>query len=151
MRRYLVVAHKTLGGATLMEHLHHLREADPYCHFHLVVPEQHPTNRSWSDGQAKAAATARLDEILEVMASMRMGATGEVGDANPVYAVGSVLRRDGASTYAGIILSTLPRGISRWWLLDVPRRMATAYPQVPLTHLVAEETETEETAGASAR
>jgi hypothetical protein len=141
MRRYLVVAHKTLGGAVLMDHLHHLREEDPYCHFHLVVPEQHPSNRSWSDGEARAAARAKLDEMLEMMASMRMGASGEIGDANPVYAVGSVLRRDGASSYAGIILSTLPRGISRWWLLDVPRRMATAYPQVPLTHLVAEEAE----------
>lgn len=141
MRRYLVVAHKTLGGATLMEHLHHLREEDPYCHFHLLVPEQRPSNRAWSDGEARAAANRKLDEMLEVMASMRMGATGEVGDANPVYAVGAVLRREGRSAYTGIVLSTLPRGISRWWLLDVPRRMRTAYPDVPLTHLVTEEAE----------
>jgi len=141
MRRYLVVAHKTLGGSTLLDHLRHLREEDPYCHFHLVVPEQHPTNRAWSDGSSRAAARARLDEILEMMATMRMGATGEVGDANPVYAAGAVLRRDGASSYAGIILSTLPKGISRWWLLDVPKRMAIAYPHVPLTHLVAESAE----------
>jgi hypothetical protein len=136
MRRYLVVAHKTLGGAELLDHLHHLREQDPYCHFHLLVPSQHPHDRAWSDGQAKAAARTRLDEILEMMASMRMGATGEVGDANPVYAVGAVLRRDGPGAYAGIVLSTLPRGISRWWLFDVPKRIASAYPEVPLTHLV---------------
>jgi hypothetical protein len=152
MRRYLVVAHRTLGGAALMEHLHHLRDQDPYCQFHLVVPQQHPHDRSWSDGQARAAAAARLDQILELMASMRMGATGEVGDANPVYAVGTVLRRDGADRYAGIILSTLPRGISRWWLLDVPKRMRTAYPQLPVTHVVAEEVVAgEEAASASAR
>lgn len=139
MRRYLVVAHKTLGGAELMEHLQHLREQDPYCHFHLVVPAEHSNRQSWSDGQARATAKDRLEQILEMMASMRMGASGEVGDANPVYAVGSVLRREGRKAFTGIVLSTLPKGISRWWLFDVPRRMATAYPEIPLTHIVVQD------------
>lgn len=139
MRRYLVVAHKTLGGAHLFEHLHQLREQDPYCQFHLVVPVHVTSNRSWTDASLRAAAKVRLDEILATMAAMRMGATGEVGDANPVYAVGAVLRREGEHAFAGIILSTLPKGISRWWLFDVPRRMANAYPHLPVTHLVAEE------------
>lgn len=139
MRRYLVVAHKTLGGAHLLEHLHELRRQDPYCQFHLVVPVQQPTSGTWTDAKIRAAAKARLDEILEMMASMRLGATGEVGDSNPIYAVGSVLRREGRDAFAGIILSTLPKGISRWWLWDVPRRMASAYPDVPVTHVVAEE------------
>jgi hypothetical protein len=138
MRRYLVVAHKTLGGAHLLDHLHHLREEDPYCQFHLVVPVDPPRTGAWTDGRARVAARARLDEILEHMAYMRLGATGEVGDANPVYAVGNVLRRDGRDAYCGIVLSTLPRGISRWWLFDVPRRMAAAFPELEITHLVAE-------------
>jgi hypothetical protein len=50
-----------------------------------------------------------------------------------------VLRREGADNFDGIIISTLPRGISRWWLFDVPRRMASEYPELPVTHLVAEE------------
>lgn len=138
MRRYLVVAHKTLGGAHLMEHLHELRESDPYCRFHLVVPEHHPRGR-WSEGEVRAQAQRILDEMLDRMASMGMGATGEVGDANPVYAVGAVLRRDGAHSCDGIVLSTLPKGISRWWRFDVPRRMAQAYPELSVTHLVSEE------------
>ena len=139
MRRYLVVAHKTMGGDHLIAELHRLREEDPYCTFHLIVPEHHPNFRGWSEHDVLMAARAVLDEMLERLAEMRIGATGEVGDANPVYAVGTVLRRDGADAYAGLILSTLPKGISRWWRFDVPRRMAAESPDLPLTHLVAEE------------
>jgi hypothetical protein len=139
MRRYLVVAHRTLGGAHLLEELHRRREDDPYCTFHLIVPEYHPSNRTWTDHQVQLEAKHVLDEMLERLAEMRIGATGEIGDANPVYAVGSTLRRQGRDSFAGIILSTLPKGISRWWLLDVPRRMASQYPDIPVTHVVAEE------------
>jgi hypothetical protein len=139
MRRYLVVAHRTLGGPHLLEELHRRREDDPYCTFHLIVPEYHPTNRGWSDHQVRQAAKQVLDEMLERLAEMRIGATGEIGDANPIYAVGSTLRREGRDAFVEIILSTLPKGISRWWLLDVPRRMATHYPDIPVTHVVAEE------------
>ena len=137
MRRYLVVAHRTLGGAHLLEHLHLLREEDPYCRFHLIVPEYHPHDHAWTESEVKMVANERLDSMLEHMASMGMGATGEVGDANPVYAIGVTLRREGTDAFAGIILSTLPRRLSRWW--SVPRRIAREYPDIPLTHLVAED------------
>ena len=110
MRRYLVVAHKTLGGQHLLDELHRLREEDPYCTFHLIVPEHHPTRRGWTDHDVLMAARATLDQMLERLAEMRIGATGEVGDVNPVYAVGSTLRREGRDAFAGIILSTLPQG-----------------------------------------
>jgi hypothetical protein len=139
MRRYLVVAHRTLGGAHLMEELQRLRAEDPYCTFHLIVPEYHPLNRTWNEHDVRLAAKATLDTMLERLAEMRIGATGEVGDVNPVYAVGDTLRREGDTTFAGIVLSTLPKGISRWWLLDVPHRMAARYPHLPVIHVVAEE------------
>ena len=139
MHRYLVVAHKTLGGDHLIDELHRRRETDPYCTFHLVVPEHHPSFRGWGEHDVMIAARQALDEMLDRLAMMRIGATGEVGDSNPVYAVGVVLRREGADSFDGLILSTLPRGISRWWKFDVPRRMAAEYPDLPMTHLVAEE------------
>jgi GABA permease len=138
MRRYLVVAHKTLGGEHLVEHLRELRRAHPGSRFHLVVPVHHP-DHAWTDGEVTAGAERTLDEMLERLAAMGMGATGEVGDANPVYAVGVVLRREGAQSFDGLVLSTLPRGISRWWRFDVPRRMRAEYPDLPLTHLVSDE------------
>lgn len=139
MRRYLVVAHRTLGGAHLFEHLHELREQDPYCRFHVLVPEYHPHDHPWTEHEVRSAARERLDEMLETMAAMGMGASGEVGDSNPVYAIGATFRREGIESFSGIVLSTLPKGISRWWLFDVPRRVARAYPSLPVTHLVAED------------
>ena len=139
MRRYLVVAHRTLGGAHLVDELHHLREQDPYCTFHLIVPEYHPKSHGWTDHEVHLAASRMLDEVLERLAEMRIGATGEVGDSNPIYAVGATLRREGRDAFAGIIVSTLPKGLSRWWLLDVPQRMANEYPYLTVTHLVADE------------
>ncbi len=41
MRRYLIVAHKTLGGDHLIEHVRSLREEGP-CRFLLLVPVEHP-------------------------------------------------------------------------------------------------------------
>lgn len=137
MRRYLIVAHRTVGGAHLVEHLHHLRELDPYCRFHLIVPEYHPTDHPWTESEVWTAAKERLDSTLENMAAMGMGATGEVGDSNPIYAIGATLRREGQEEFAGIILSTLPKRTSRWW--HVPKRVAREYPDIPLTHLVAED------------
>lgn len=139
MRRYLVVAHRTMGGPHLMEHMHHLREEDPYCRFHLVVPEHHPGTHNWTEGQVRADAQKVVDEMLDRMAAHGIGGTGEPGDSNPVYAAGVVMRREGWQSFSGILLSTLPKGLSRWWKFDVPRRMASAYPHVPVTHLVSEE------------
>lgn len=137
MRRYLVVAHRTLGGAHLFEHLHKLRDEDPYSRFHFVVPMYHPKDHNWTEPECRKAAQARLDEMLETMASMGIGATGEVGDAKPTYAVDAALRHEGIDTFSGIILSTLPQRISAWW--DVPHRLHRQYPALPLTHVVAED------------
>lgn len=137
MRRYLVVAHKTIGGPHLLDELHRLRDDDPYCTFHLIVPEHHPSFKGWDELAVKVEAKRVLDEMLELLAEIGIGATGEVGDKNPVSAVGDALRREGENAFSGIVLSTLPKGLSRWWFLDVPRRMAAAYPHIPLTHIVA--------------
>lgn len=138
MRRYLIVAHQTLGGAHLMDHVHQLRVDDPYCRFHVVVPVRHPHGHAWTDGEVKAEARDRLEEMLSRLASVGVGATGEVGDVNPVYAVGTAVRREGLDSFSGIIVSTLPKATSRWWWSDVPHRIAKAY-DLPVTHLVAEE------------
>ena len=137
MSRYLVVAHRTLGGEHLMDHLRSLREAGP-CRFHLLVPEYHPHDHVWSEGEVTREARQRLQEGLERLQEHGIIADGEVGDANPVYAIGAVLRREGQKAFDGIVLSTLPPGPSRWLKLDVPSRVKKEYPRIPLTHLVGE-------------
>lgn len=137
MRRYLVVAHRTLGGSHLLDHLLALREEGP-CRFHLLVPEEHPSGHPWTEGEVRAAAQRRLREGLDRLHDAGIVADGEVGDANPVYATGVVLRRDGIDSFSGIILSTLPAGPSRWLKMDVPARIRREFWQLPVTHLVAE-------------
>jgi hypothetical protein len=141
MRRYLVIGHRTLGGAHLMEHLHGLRDADPSCRFHVLVPVYRPSDHAWTDAEVEMAAEARLDEVLSRMAAMGMGATGSIGDANPVLAIGDLLRREGEDAFSGTVLSTLPKRFSRWW--DVPHRVADRFPNLPLMHLVADEADIE--------
>jgi len=136
MRRYLVIAHRTLGGPHLIDHVRGLLEDGP-CRFHLLVPVEHPMG-SWSDGQVAAVAKRSLQVGLDRFHDQRIVADGEIGDANPVYAAGVVLRREGPDAFTGIILSTLPPGPSRWLHLDVPSRMRKAFPKMEIVHLVAE-------------
>lgn len=139
MRRYLVVAHRTLGGAHLLDHLRGLAAADSSCQFHVVVPRYHPRDQVWSDGTTEAFAQQHLDEILETMTGAGLEAGGEVGSSNPLKAISEALESEGAETFSGCVLSTLPRGISRWWRSDVPSRVEKQFPSLPLTHLVAED------------
>jgi hypothetical protein len=134
MHRYLVVAHRTLGGAHLADEVRARLEAGP-CSFHLVVPVHHPMG-AWSDHDAEAMTTKVLEAGLEQFRSLGAEVTGEMGDANPVYAVDTVLRRE-PGTFDSIILSTLPVGPSRWLKWDVPNRMARV-SGLPVVHVVAE-------------
>ena len=95
MRRYLIVAHKTLGGDHLIEHVRSLREEGP-CRFLLLVPVEHPSDHMWTEGEVTAAARRKLQEGLDRFHDEGIIADGEIGDANPVYAVSTVVRREGA-------------------------------------------------------
>jgi hypothetical protein len=130
---YLVVAHRTLVGEHLLDHAAELAEKED-CRFHLVVPVHHPPNQAWSDGQIAGVARKCLEEGLAAFAERGLEATGEVGDENPVYAASTALRELGFEC-DGIILSTLPKGVSRWMRMDVPSRMRREF-DLPITHLV---------------
>ena len=137
MRRYLIVAHKTLGGDHLLDHVQTLREEGP-CRFLLLVPVEHPADHAWSEGEIAAAARRKLQDGLDRFHEAGIIADGEIGDANPVYAASTVIRREADGAFTGIILSTLPPGPSRWLHLDVPSRMRKEHPELPVTHLVAD-------------
>ena len=132
MRRYLVVANRTLGGPHLLDAVRQ-RMQDGECTFHVVVPASHPSS-AWTEGQVKAQAQERLDDALARFGELGATATGEVGDASPVRAIGDVLLREPIDE---VILSTLPSGPSRWLRQDVIHRVERNY-DVPVTHIVAE-------------
>ena len=140
MQTYLVVAHRTLVGEHLLDHVRSLCGAAgaDTCRFYLVVPVTHPRDHAWSEGEVDAAARTRLDEGLEAFRNVGVEATGEVGDANPIYAVSTALRNRpfGDDEWDGIIVSTLPPGVSHWLGLDVVSRIKREF-DVPVTHLVA--------------
>lgn len=140
MRRYLIVAHRTLGGDHLFDHLRHLRADDPHCRFHVLVPRYHPTDHPWDEGRVEVAAREALDETLERMASMGFGATGSVGDAKPVMAVDDCVRAEVDDPFCAMVVSTFPEARSPWWKAEVPDQLAKRYPAVPVVHLVAEDT-----------
>jgi hypothetical protein len=120
-----------------MEHVRSLRDEGP-CRFLLLVPVEHPSGHTWTEGVVNAAARRKLQEGLDRFHDEGIIADGEIGDANPVYAVSTVVRREGPDGFTGIILSTLPPGPSRWLHWDVPSRMAREHPHIPISHLVAE-------------
>ena len=140
MNRYLVIGHRTLGGAHLFDHLEQLRGEDPSCQFHVVVPQYTPRDMLWEEGTTHDVAQRALDDMLAAMAAAGMTATGEVGNAHPVHALRDTIEREGADAFKGIILSTLPHGISHWLSLGDTRRIEKHFPSIPVTHLIAEQT-----------
>lgn len=135
MRAYLVVAHRTLVEDHLLDHVRSLC-AEGDCRFHLVVPVTHPRDHAWSDGEVEAEARRRLAEGVAAFEAIGASVTGEVGDANPVYAVGTALRTSEVDEWAGIIVSTLPPGMSRWLGLDAVSRIRRDV-DLPVVHLIA--------------
>jgi hypothetical protein len=159
MQTYLVVAHRTLVGQHLLDHVRSMSEAagpgqgpsgpvrsteSGRLRFYLVVPVRHPRDHAWTDGEVEAAARARLDEGLAAFRNVGVEATGEVGDANPVYAVSTALRNRpfGDDDWDGIIVSTLPPGVSHWLGLDVVSRIKREF-DIPVIHVVAPKVEAE--------
>jgi nucleotide-binding universal stress UspA family protein len=143
MRRYLVVANQTLGGEELTAKLAECAGAGP-CRFYLVVPV---TNTEASDrwftgglegvlpGAYKIARTmagARLQHELERLREAGVEADGEVVEPTPLEAIRKIANREEVDE---VIVSTLPRRLSRWIAMDLPRRIRRA-TSLPVTHIV---------------
>jgi nucleotide-binding universal stress UspA family protein len=137
MRSYLIVANQTLTSESLREAIS-ARLADGPLRAHVVVPMSAGAGRlSWDERESRATAETRLDEMLERLGEMGVEADGEVGDRDPVNAVRDAIRRQEVDE---VIVSTLPRGLSRWLGEDVPSRLREAC-QVPVTVVSQERTD----------
>jgi cell pole-organizing protein PopZ len=134
MRRYLVVANQTLGGEPLAEKVHACLAAGP-SRFHILVPATQPQDHAvWTEGEARAIASRRLEQALERLRELGAQADGEVGDEVPLQAIADAVR---GQTFDEIILSTLPPGLSRWLRQDLPHRVERTF-DVTVTHVVGE-------------
>jgi hypothetical protein len=142
MPRYLIVANQTLGGEQLSAKMDELTRGGDAT-FHLVVPvtqtegfrqwDYPPIDRAIPDAAtiARSLAEGRLELELARLRRAAVEATGEVVEADPVKDIGKLLR---AEHFDGIVVSTLPRRLSRWMIMDLPHRVFRL-SDVPVTHV----------------
>ena len=137
MRRYLIVANQTLGGDQLSAKLAESMHAGP-CRFYLVAPvTQTEASDRWSAGGldggvipgaykiARTLAQGRLQQELARLREAGADADGEV------VAIRKLANREEVDE---IIVSTLPRRLSRWMAMDLPHRIRRD-TKLPVTHI----------------
>ncbi len=141
MRRYLVVANQTLQAAELRDELRKRASAGP-CSFFVIVPDTKaaqydpvaaggvlPQPGMWwwatyyarpaTDEEATAQARERLSLMLDSLAGLGVPAEGELGGADPLAAIGKACA---GRQFDEIIVTTLPRHVSRWLRAGLPRQ-----------------------------
>jgi GABA permease len=133
--RVLVVANETLSGAALREEIEH-RATGPDTEVFVVCPALNSKIGHWTsdDDRARAAAHARLREMLDALDREGFNAQGDIGDDDPIQAMEDALRLFGADE---VIISTHPPGRSNWLERDVVGRARERF-EVPVTHVVVD-------------
>jgi hypothetical protein len=134
----LVVAHRTAASPALLDALRERAERGP-ARFHLLVPnpfvaDWHPVHTQRHEKEHIAQAKQTLALALPLYDE---AAGGEVDGSlsirhDPMDAIEDALR---TGDYDEIILSTLPRSVSRWLHVDLPHRVA--HLGLPVTTVIA--------------
>lgn len=135
MPRYLVVAHQTADSEELGQAVLELAGQEPDAEFVLLVPAT-PIHHlgTWTEGESHAVAERQAASARHKFeeAGVRIAGAG-AGDASPFQAVADAVLGE---EYDGIVVSTLPPGISRWLKIDLIHRLERSY-DLPITHVVA--------------
>jgi uncharacterized membrane-anchored protein len=133
----LVVAHKTAATPALLDAIR-TRVARGPARFHLLVPNpaehaeltESERHKRHTDGEhVLALALPLIDQVAGVPAE---GSVSMRHD--PMDAIEETLRE---GNFTEIILSTLPRSVSRWLHVDLPHRVS--HLGLPVTTVTAEE------------
>jgi len=134
-RRVLVVANETVGGQELLSAISTLALSEQ-TEFLVVCPALNSRLKTFTSDSdpAREAAQQRLDETLARLASVGIGARGEVGDGDPLVAVDDAVRTFGPNE---IVISTHPPGRSNWLERGVVESVRAHY-DVPVTHVVVD-------------
>jgi hypothetical protein len=132
----LVVAHQTAATPALLDAVRQ-RAQHGDATFHLVVPRQaHGMHKvvdpqDTGEEEASGALAAALPGLTEAAGR---AVTGSIGDPEPLSAIQDAIN---LGHYDEIIISTLPRRVSRWLRLDLVSK--TRGLGLPVTHVEAGE------------
>jgi hypothetical protein len=145
--RVLVVANRTAASEAMLEAARRRAEAGP-ARFHLLVPATprglHRVVDPEDAGREEAAAQLELGlDLLREATGTEV--TGNVGSADPMAAIADVINDRRVHE---IILSTLPRRLSRWMHLDLPSKLNGM--GIPVTHVEAGRMPAQEAGGRAA-
>ena len=141
----LLVANRTAETAGLRQAVAE-RAAKGTTRFHLLMPAVpsglhrvvDPEVAGRQEAHARlSAALPRLSEAAGFMVG------GEVGSADPMAAVQDTLARE---SFDEIVISTLPRRVSRWLHVDLPSKARGL--GLPVSHVEAEQVPDEDLAPA---
>jgi hypothetical protein len=133
--RVLVVANKTAASEELLEAVRKRADQGP-VEFFLVVPAT-ARGASWmTDMNAGAvAAEESLQTALARWQDAGLDCMGRCGDPDPLAATSDAVN-DG--DFDEVIVSTLPKTLSKWLHLDLPHKVAHA-TGLPTEHVTAHE------------
>lgn len=130
----LIVANRTAVAERLLEAVERRAEAGS-ARFHLVVPATPRGLHRVVDPEVtgREEAMAQLQRALPLLsAAAGSEVTGRVGTADPVAAIHDAL---GEHPCDELMISTLPRRMSRWLHVDLPSK-ARGFG-LPVTHVEA--------------
>ncbi len=132
--RVLIVANRTAATERLLEAVRQRALLGPVT-FHLLVPATPRGLHRVVDPEVagREEAAAQLERALEhLREAAGAEVTGHVGDADPMAAISDTLHDREVDE---IIISTLPRRLSRWMHLDLPSKVRGMGK--PVTHVEA--------------
>lgn len=125
------MANQTLSSAELVASVM-ARKSQGDCQFRVVVPatplnkqeralrnSEHP-GAVFGESGPVALARMRLSKGLSTLADFGIVATGDVGDPDPFTAIRTACKHWMVDE---VIISTLPRRVSRWTAADLPHRV----------------------------
>jgi hypothetical protein len=136
MERVLVVANRTSASPTLLDAVSR-RASEGACMFTLLVPRSpHGLHRVVDpEDHGHAEAAAAIEQARPLLMEAAGGAVlAIIGSHDPLAAVEDALN---AGAYDEVIISTLPRRLSRWLHVDIVSKVAGL--GLPVTHVEAAE------------
>jgi len=136
--RVLIVAHQTATSERLLDAVRARAERGP-AQFHLLVPRQQPHGKRklvdavglHHDDEALRALNEALPKLSEAAGH---DVTGSLGVPGPMTATENEIA---AGDYDEIMISTLPRRVSRWLKSDLVSKARGL--GLPVTHVEAAE------------